>query len=418
MEQPFTNMRSLVRAFARAMNLISPEVQDHHQKVAYFAWCLAEAMELPEAQRQMAVYGALFHDIGAVALEQEITLQDVERNAGKLAKTGSAMLKLLPATKPLSEVVQVSQTPWRGLKTFVGHMRAPFLIGQIVHLSDTVSLLLGEDAHVLNRVAYIRDCIRNTKGEYAPDVLASFEELCRKDAVWMDLLYSPDRFLEFLPLNQPVSLEETRMYTELVSQMIDFRSPFTAMHSAGVAASAVCLAELAGMSETEQRMMQIAGNLHDLGNLKISREILEKPGKLTEEEFNIIKEHAYFTYVILKDVEGFASIAAWAALHHEKLNGSGYPFRLDGSRIPLGARIMAVADIFSAVTEVRPYRKGMKKEDAVRVLRENVDSGGLSGGLVELLVSHYETVDDARDKASRKAGKRYFDSISCEKQDE
>ena len=196
-----------------------------------------------------------------------------------------------------------------------------------------------------------------------------------------------------------------------MSKLVDFRSPFTAMHSAGVAASAECLAELMGMSEEECLMMRVAGYLHDLGKLKVPNELLEKPGKLTEEEFNIVKEHAYYTYALLKDVGGFEQIALWAALHHEKLTGGGYPFHLSGAKLPLGSRIMAVADIFSAVTEDRPYRRGMEKERVIAVLRENAEQGLTSAPVTELLIGHYDEINRRRDQESREASQKYQESL-------
>ena len=205
-----------------------------------------------------------------------------------------------------------------------------------------------------------------------------------------------------------VSLEQTVVLTKLMSRIIDFRSSFTAMHSAGVAASAKALAKLAGMSEADCMKMEIAGNLHDVGKLRVPNEILEKPGKLTDEEFNKIKEHPYYTRLILMDVEGFDEIADWAGFHHEKLNGNGYPFHFDGSLLSLGSRIMAVADIFSAITEERPYRKPMSREQAMKVMWENVERGDICGNIVKLLEDNYDTVNAARMKKSLEAGERYF----------
>ena len=115
--------------------------------------------------------------------------------------------------------------------------------------------------------------------------------------------------------------------------------------------------------------------------------------------------------MLLKDIQGFEQIAVWAAFHHEKLNGRGYPFRLEGAELPLGARIMAVSDIFSAITEDRPYRRGMEREQAVRVLRENAAAEALSGNVTELLIANFDAVNAARERASREAGKRYYASI-------
>jgi len=93
--------------------------------------------------------------------------------------------------------------------------------------------------------------------------------------------------------------------------------------------------------------MEIAGYFHDLGKLRVPKEILEKPGKLSTEEFNIIKSHTYHTYRILSHIPNFETINWWASFHHERLNGSGYPFRINAFNFPLGSRIMAIADVFT-----------------------------------------------------------------------
>ena len=110
------------------------------------------------------------------------------------------------------------------------------------------------------------------------------------------------------------------------------------------------------------------------------------------------------------------TITEWAALHHEKLNGGGYPFKLEGSHIHLGSRIMAVADIFSAITEDRPYRKGMDKEKALEILRSDAERGNISKRIVELLAANYDTVNEARRKASEIAGRRYRESMGTSSQ--
>ena len=176
------------------------------------------------------------------------------------------------------------------------------------------------------------------------------------------------------------------------------------------------LAELVGMGETELLKMEIAANLHDLGKLRVPASIINKNGKLTDGEFALVKEHPYYSYHILKKIEGFGEIARWAGWHHEKMNGKGYPFGLPGRELPLGTRIMSVADVFSALTEERPYRKALPKEKVLSILRENVDAGSLSGSLTELLAANYEKIDGDRRKASLEAGKRYREASEQESQ--
>lgn len=202
----------------------------------------------------------------------------------------------------------------------------------------------------MNRAAHLNDLLRNGRErEFSPESLEALRLLSGREDVWLEMMYRPECYQELIHDDHFLSLDDVVEWTRFMSKVIDFRSPFTAMHSAGVAATAYKIAELSGMSEDECKMMRIAGYLHDVGKLKIPDEILEKPGKLSDEEYNIMKEHAYYTWVLLKDITGFELIAEWAAHHHEKLNGRGYPFHLCHNELSFGARIMTIADIFSAL---------------------------------------------------------------------
>ena len=413
MDKPFTNLTDLIRGFARAMNLIDAEVQNHHEKVAYLSYCIASEIGLSERECYTAIMASLLHDVGGILRSEKVSLTDIERDAANLAKAGAAFLRDHPITSGLTDIVRHSQTSWHALGLLPGNLATPMLIGQIVHLSDVVSLMLDEKTSVLNQVDHIRDCIENAGNrEFHPTVRQAFLSVSRREALWMDLLYAPGRFLDFLPVNRMVSLDDTVRFTGLISRIIDFRSPFTAMHSAGVAATAEALAALSGMSSEECKIMRIAGNLHDVGKLKIPKSILEKPGKLTDSEFNVMKEHAYYTYALLKDIRGFDQVTQWAALHHEKLGGNGYPFHLGDTDIPLGSRIMAVADVFSAITEDRPYRRGMDRQQALEVLTGDVSRGALSGSIVQQLIDNYDVINQKRDAEAHAAGKRYYDAIN------
>ena len=413
MIRQFTTKRDIISAFANTMNLVNPELQDHHEKVSYLAYRLAETLGMDEKHRMMAFAGGLLHDIGGVMKQGNISLSDLEMNAGQVAAVGASLLNTFPLTSPFAGIVRESQTPWQRLKSIHADLKVTHQIGQIVHLADAVSLLLNDESPVLNQIGQVRQVIRSgVESEFSTEVLAAFERLCSREAVWMDMIYRPQFFLDLITDNRWISLDETVILTEFMSKIIDFRSPFTAMHSAGVATTAVALAELAGMSEDECKMMRIAGYLHDLGKLKIPNEILDKPGKLTDEEFNIMKEHAYYTWILLKDVGGFEQISAWAAFHHEKLNGNGYPFHLSERELSLGSRIMTVADIFSALTEERPYRKSMEKDRVAAILSEDAQRGLLSGSVADLLLEHYDEINERRAAESKAASKKYQEILA------
>lgn len=420
MPKPFTNIRSLLGALARSMNLINADMEHHHEQTAYLAYQIGLEMGLSGEGLNYTVYAALLHDIGAVVSPAPQSIQQIEENAKEIAAIGADMLRDLEQFGAIADIIEINQNSYleNAARLKDADCADALDISQAIHLADVVTTILSDKTPILNQVACVRQTVEAQRGtEFSPKAVDAFLRVSRREYIWMDLALNPEFLLLFTGEIRWISLEETRTLTRFMSRIIDFRSPFTAMHSAGVAASARELARLAGMSADECVMMEIAGYLHDVGKLRVPNAILEKPGKLTDEEFNVVKEHPYYTRLILMDIDGFDRIADWAGLHHEKLNGNGYPFHFDAPLLDEGARIMAVADIFSAITEVRPYREGMKREQALKVMRENVTRGDICEKVVALLEAHYDAIDAAREKESREAGQRYFRSLALKSGD-
>lgn len=420
-----TNIRSLMGAISRTLNLINPEMQYHHEQTAYLAYQIAQELGLVETELFLALNASLLHDIGEAVtspgLDDGPSFEEIQNTKGhfqeaetreqrkRIARIGANMLRDIDAFRDVATIIAASQDAY--VPSPDPHLR----IAQIIHLADCVATALSPSTPVLNQVGSIVSQAQELSGtEFCPDAVEALVRVSTRECMWLDLSLNPTRMLADIGPLRVVPIENLVIFTSLISRVIDFRSPFTAMHSAGVAATARELARLAGMSDQECQMMQVAGNLHDIGKLRVPNSILEKPGRLTTEEFNVIREHTYYTNMILQDVEGFELIAKWAAHHHEKLNGTGYPFHLTAEALDEGSRIMAVADIFSALTEVRPYRKGMDKEQVKRILTENVARGEICHGAVSLLMDHYDEVDAVRDERSRVVGRRYFESLELE----
>ena len=413
-QKSFTNLRSLLNALARAMNLINPDMENHHEQTAYLAYLIARELKFSERDVERTICASLLHDIGSIMFEKQCTVAEIEHNAETIAKLGAAMLRDVELMGTIADIIEHCQSSWSECTDHTtGQCYVGARIASVIHLADTVSLIVQKTQPILNQAKKICDVIEQGKGtEFSEESVEAFLRLSKYEFIWFDLVYNPSFLLEFFTGDiRPLSLEQTVEITKVMSRIIDYRSSFTAMHSAGVAASAVTLARLSGMDEEDCMKMWIAGYLHDVGKLKVPSSILEKPGKLTDEEFNVIKEHPYNTRLILMGVDGFEQIANWAGFHHEKLNGRGYPFHYDRSQLDEEAKMMAVADIFSALTEERPYRAGMKKELVYKIMKENVASEAICGHIVDLLFDHYEEVDEIRYTVSREAGNRYFDSL-------
>jgi putative nucleotidyltransferase with HDIG domain len=150
-----------------------------------------------------------------------------------------------------------------------------------------------------------------------------------------------------------------------LARAIDAKSPWTAGHSERVTELALRIGKAMGLSNEELRDLQRAGLLHDIGKLGIPGEILDKPGKLTESEFDLMRQHAQLGARILEPITAYAKVKPLVLHHHEHFDGSGYPDGLSGERIPLGARIFGLADKYDALTSDRPYRPA-KNPDEVR----------------------------------------------------
>ncbi|MPN20421.1 3'3'-cGAMP-specific phosphodiesterase 1 [bioreactor metagenome] len=195
-----------------------------------------------------------------------------------------------------------------------------------------------------------------------------------------------------------LSIDEVINIAEIFAAVIDNTSRFTARHSRSVSIAAQFMAQNKGYSTEEVKMMRVAGLLHDLGKLAVPNEILEKPGKLTADEFTIIKQHPYYTYRILEQIDGFATIAEWAAFHHETPDGAGYPFRIANQSLKLGSRIVAVADVFAALTEDRPYRPQMQWSKVEKIMCSMVANRKLDANIVADLFSNrveaFELMED------------------------
>lgn len=187
--------------------------------------------------------------------------------------------------------------------------------------------------------------------------------------------------LEAIAVQVAISLENAGLYqaqrrqfnsfVESLSTALDARDPLTAVHSVNVANYAMGIGTVFGLPPEELEWLRIAGLVHDVGKIGVREAVLTKPGKLTTDEFEEMKRHAVHSRHILSKIEFMADLQGLdfiAAAHHEKLDGSGYPDKLVGEEIPLKARILAVADIYDALTQTRHYRQGMTMHEALRQL--------------------------------------------------
>jgi HD-GYP domain-containing protein (c-di-GMP phosphodiesterase class II) len=160
-------------------------------------------------------------------------------------------------------------------------------------------------------------------------------------------------------------------FVETMAQALDARDPYTAGHSLRVADYSRTLALALGLTEEEAEQIRVAAQLHDIGKIGIPDAVLQKAGRLSAEEYGLIKLHPQIGRKILEKVAKFESLLAVVELHHENHDGSGYPFGLAGDEVPIEARIVHVADAFDAMTTTRSYRPALSLRAAVWEIEKN-----------------------------------------------
>lgn len=404
----------LLFCLSDTIDLVSPKLANHHMEVAYIARELGKAYGLGAEHQNALMTAGMLHDVGALSLTEKLADLDFKlRKPHHHAELSYLLLKSFPRLTGSALMARFHHVPWNGGEgaRFNGH-NVP-LGSHILHLADRISALKNKKDYILDQSGDIRERIKKESGKmFMPDLVDAFRRLSEKQCFWLDMACPNVE----LPLSEGAEIPEVRLdldellsLTRLFAQIIDFRSKYTATHSAGVAAVGKTLARLAGFPETECRLMELAGYLHDLGKLAVPSEIIEKPGKLTKEEFNVVFSHPFYTRRALHRIKDLGTVTLWASLHHERLNGGGYPYHLPAGELSRGARIMAVADVFTAILEERPYQRDIGVDTAMGIIRKLADGSALDPEIAGLLRDNQDKVNSVRVGAQEAATAEYRD---------
>lgn len=224
------------------------------------------------------------------------------------------------------------------------------------------------------------EVLRERSGRwFDPELVRGIEHLHRAGALWAqavsDTPESDTRraVLDLAPdqVDHPQAAD-IDLICEAFADVVDAKSSFTFRHSLTVTEAARQIALRMGLSEESRQLVNRAALLHDIGKLRVPNSILDKPGKLNSAEWRVIQEHPQLTREILSRIASFSDLAAIAGAHHERLDGTGYPDLLTASQLPLEARIIAVADVYGALTEERPYRPALSHEQAMEIMSREI----------------------------------------------
>ncbi|XAW87735.1 HD domain-containing phosphohydrolase [Vibrio sp. CDRSL-10 TSBA] len=397
-EKVSIDLRRVLLSIAQALDDVGFDALNHSHRVGYMAYRCALRMGWDQEQAQLSFAAGLIHDCGSTQHSASMPFA-ASRRPGSFARHCEKGFNLLGACGPLSRFslpVLYHHTPWHELQTLAIEERDK-QIAALIYLTNRVDHLYfhqHKDQFGNLSASAKRQIIEQLQAHsgtlFAAHMVDHMAVLVENDDFWFSM--HPQHIeavllrLDAAPLfSSNLNLDERIEIAELFSKIVDAKSPFTFQHSLKVALLSQYLAKKMGYSAKMQKLLYLAGLLHDIGKLRTPDFVLHKEGTLTAEEYTCIKRHATDTRFILQDIHTSSLVCDWASNHHERLDGSGYPLGKTAQELDGPSRIVAVADVFQALTQSRPYRQGMSLEQSLSIIAEQVANNQLDGDVFACL---------------------------------
>lgn len=430
-------LAELLAALSLATDLGTGQPMGHTLRTCLLALHLGQTLDLGERDLSDVYYVALLRGIGctADAHEEAATFGNDITATAHLAVVDMAqpgeMLRFLfrhvGEEKKLPQRVQMVLTalvagPGGAQEAITAHCEASRLLAAQFEMSENVSLglsqtferwdgrgwpsqLKGDQSQLSARIVQLaRDtevfsrlggteaatavARQRTGAKYDP---ALVERFCAEATDLLAALEQPSAWEAVLAAEpgpqRRLTEDQFERATQAIADFVDLKSPYLSGHSRGVAALAETAARHLRCPEAEVTAIRQAGYLHDLGRVGISSGIWDKPGRLTDEEWEQVRLHPYYTERVLARPAALARLGALAACHHERLDASGYHRHIPASLLSTGARLLAAADVYHALLERRPHRSAYTPDAAAAALRQEVQAGRLDGEVVQAVLT-------------------------------
>ena len=369
---------------ARTLRLYDQRLVEHGERVAYLTARIREELE-PDSglENKTLMILSLFHDVGAYKTEEIDRMVEFETgNVAAHSIYGYLFLKYFTPIGPAAEAV------------LYHHMEHEKLVqaniklaryAEIIHLADRTDIAVTGGSSGPGLTELLRRA-----GSFDPELIDALERvMAREDVCGALRSGAASAWVTGAAQTLDATPEEAIQYLKMLVYSIDFKSEFTVVHSVNTTVISLYLAWRLGLSREELERIYYAALVHDVGKMAIPESILEFPGKLNEEQMAVMRRHVEHTETIIASVLP-PDITAIAVRHHEKLDGSGYPRGLNGAALSTSDRIVAVADIVSALSGRRSYKDAFDRARIEGILQDMARRGQLDAGIVELVTLHYD----------------------------
>lgn len=374
--------KNMIEILKNMLNSIDDRLVDHGERVAYLCMKVMEEMHAPKDLYLDVAKLALFHDIGAFKTDEVDALLGFEANdVWEHAIYGYLFLSRLSPLKENSDCILYHHTPYATLqKTNCSNKN----IASLIHLCDRIDVSILQEKPIAP--------LLNTVGLFDPEQLYALKHI-NKDNRITQALESGTYREEMQQLYESIHLSEyeRRTYLEMLAYSIDFNSEFTVFHTIMTTSLSIELGKQFHLQEAALQRLYYGSLLHDIGKAAIPIAILEKRGPLDAEEMRLMRTHVLISEAIL---DGYVDedILHMAIRHHEKLDGSGYPYQLCANDLSLEERIVAIADILSALLGRRSYKDEFPITKVIGIIEQMVKNGKIDAQIVQVFVQHQEEI--------------------------
>jgi len=390
------NMREVVYSLSEALDYVGIDDTMHGKRVAYMASEIGRYLGWYTNQIDDIMQMGMLHDCGVSSTDvHHYLVSELDWDNSQIhCDRGAQLLQKVERFRDFSTTILYHHTHWDTLPQNLDSKTKDQ--ANLIYLVDRIdSLRIQKGWQKEEEKEQIRSVIRNYSGVmFAPHLVEAFIALSTRESFWFYM--EPDAlgsyFTEWIihGENEPINFLTLKNIAQMFADVVDAKSTFTSEHTYGVASLARYLSQLHGFSTEIQEKIELAAYFHDLGKLRVADAILHKQGPLNEEERAHMNHHGFDSHLILQRIKGLQEIGKIASMHHETLDGKGYPYHLSSDQIPLEARILAISDIFQALVQQRPYRDGLDAHEAYRILQSMSQAEKIDAHLLALMEAHLD----------------------------
>lgn len=385
------NLNEFLLSISKALDYAEKEFMNvstnHSKRCAYIAVTIGKEMGMSNFELYDLCSYALMHDSG---ITETFLNQDWFSTGSKEilyltealkehCTIGEKYINTFPSLTKNKNIILYHHEHYDGSGFFGVKGDDIPLMSQLIAIADELDmnfdLTMMTDTEKNELLKFVK---KNCGILFSPEIVNTFLKISNRVSFWSGL--QDEYIMETIQgnINEifiDIDAEGMLSMTAIFSRIVDAKSKFTAKHSSSLTEKAEIIADYLGFDDHRTLFLMIASNLHDIGKLAVPRHILEKSSSLNPDEFSIIKEHVRVTDSLLKNIQGFETIHRWAASHHERIDGSGYPYGLTNEQLDYESQLLGALDMYQALTEERPYREGLLHDEAMGIMNKQALKG-------------------------------------------